>query len=100
MKVLVTFDANGHFNVVLMENEEKELQVLRDLMNQVVTSRWHFNDQQKAEAYRLAHMGTIEEITDWMNDGDLRMGRSGGGKIDIIEAHDKVPSDLIADIMG
>lgn len=99
MKALVTLDNDGYFGVVLIENETKELQVLRNLMRQVVESRWHFDDEQKAQAYRLAHTGTIEQIKDWMNDGDLRMGRSGGGRIDLIEVDDNVPSNLVDNLV-
>ncbi len=100
MKVLITLDNDGHFGAVLIENENKELQVLRDLMRQIVESRWSFDDQQKAEAYRLSYTGTIDEIKEWMNDSDdLSMGRAGGSKIDLIELNDSVPVDLVNNLV-
>lgn len=99
MKALVTLDNDGHFGIVLIENEDKELQVLRDLMRQVVESRWHFDDEQKAQAYRLSHTGKISEIKNWMDDNNLRMGRSGGSRIDLIEVNENVSSDLVDNLV-
>jgi len=100
MEVLVTLDNDGHFGAVLLRDDARKEKILRSIMGQVVSSRWNYNDKQKAEAYKLQNEGTSEQIIEWMGDNELSFGRSGGGKIDIIEAGEEIPRMFIDNLVG
>lgn len=96
MKALVALDSNGHFRVVLIKDDESHLSVLREIAQQI-SSIHYLDDQTRAEAYRLAHEGSIDEIDEWLNEGEYGMGRTGGSRYDIVESG-SLPERFVQDV--
>jgi hypothetical protein len=94
MKAIVAIDDCGHFIGTIIKDDQSHLLILRELTKQVSAIQY-LDDQERAEAYRLAYEGSIEEIEDWLEDsGHFRFGRSGSGRYDIVELSETLPKDF------